>query len=335
MLSVFAPMSAPQLSATTGMAWADRFHDEDGVRVWPHCVFQAIRHDMVDQYVLNLLGGRTKDAVPTGTGSPQYVPSSPGAACDAWANQGDVKCPCAAPAALLGPQHTVVEIGANDGLHMSNSWFFERYLGWRSLCVEANPEVYKRLTQQRPACINVNALVGRSQYAGQRLPYIGYYRPGNTQKARTDRDWETGVSGIEATQQEWLGDAHKRQRHAKSAGLEVRRTTLPLRAFADIFKEHNITRIDFLSLDVEGAEQLVLESIDYRAVSIRVLVVERPQPNTTQLLQRNGFTDIGVGVGSLGDRVFASVRDPPWMRSTPTQWPHKGDARSAPSARPS
>ena len=33
------------LSATTGMRWADRFRDADGVRVWPHCVFQSIRND--------------------------------------------------------------------------------------------------------------------------------------------------------------------------------------------------------------------------------------------------------------------------------------------------
>ena len=33
------------LSATTGMRWAARFRDADGVRVWPHCVFQSIRND--------------------------------------------------------------------------------------------------------------------------------------------------------------------------------------------------------------------------------------------------------------------------------------------------
>lgn len=308
------------------MRWAERFRDADGVRVWPHCVFQSIRNDMLDQYMLNLLGGRTMGTVPTRTASPQYTIPKVSEHCDAWASERDVNCPCSAPAALLGRQHTVVEIGANDGLHMSNSWFFERYLGWRSLCVEANPEVYKRLVQQRPDCINVNALVGRPQYEGQRLPYVSFYRPGAAQKGQTYRDWETGVSGLESTQQDWLRRGGNGTQHAKGARLQVRREMLPLRAFADIFAENNITRIDFLSVDVEGAEQLVLDSIDYTAVSIRAIVVERPQPNTTQLLERNGFHDLGVGVGTLGDRVFANVRDPPWMRSVPTAW-HRLDRR--------
>ena len=54
---------------------------------------------------------------------------------------------------------TYVEIGANDGLHMSNSYFFERYLGWRGMCVEANPHTYRQLRRHRPRCVNVNALV--------------------------------------------------------------------------------------------------------------------------------------------------------------------------------
>ena len=32
------------------------------------------------------------------------------------------QCGCSAPVTLTGPNHTIVEMGANDGLHMSNSW---------------------------------------------------------------------------------------------------------------------------------------------------------------------------------------------------------------------
>ena len=53
----------------------------------------------------------------------------------------------------------MLELGANDGLHMSNSFFFESQLGWRSLCIEANPDVYRELTANRPGCINMQALV--------------------------------------------------------------------------------------------------------------------------------------------------------------------------------
>ena len=84
---------------------------------------------------------------------------------------------------------------------MSNSRFFDLQLGWRSLCVEANPQVYKRLTVNRPDCINVNTLVGRSSdfNGSSSVPYISFYRPPGKEKLNTDRDWETGLSGVEST----------------------------------------------------------------------------------------------------------------------------------------
>ena len=72
-------------------------------------------------------------------------------------------CPCGAPHHLLGRNRTIVEIGANDGLHMSFSYFFETFLGWSSLCVEANPQMFKRFKLNRPRCKKVNALVGRRE----------------------------------------------------------------------------------------------------------------------------------------------------------------------------
>ena len=61
----------------------------------------------------------------------------------------------------------------------------------------------------------------------------------------------------------------------------------PLRAFADIFKEHNITRIDFLSLDVEGHEVQALSSVDLSKVHIDIIISENPR--VAELLLRNGY----------------------------------------------
>jgi len=36
---------------------------------------------------------------------------------------------------------TVVEIGANDGVYISNSLWYEKNLNWKSICVEANPKL--------------------------------------------------------------------------------------------------------------------------------------------------------------------------------------------------
>jgi hypothetical protein len=55
----------------------------------------------------------------------------------------------------------------------------------------------------------------------------------------------------------------------------VKRVKLsPCRSMSSIFREANVTMIDFFSLDVEGAEYNVLKSIDFTRVRINVLMVE-------------------------------------------------------------
>jgi FkbM family methyltransferase len=210
----------------------------------------------------------------------------------------------------LGKTHTVVEIGANDGLHMSNSRFFDLQLGWRSLCVEANPQVYKRLQVNRPDCINVNALVGRSSdfNGSSSVPYISFYRPPGKEKQRGS-DWETGLSGVEstyATNNEIIS-LRKAQGFAKRAGLQVERDLLPVVPFSQLFAKHGIDKIDLLSIDVEGAENAVVQSIDFLAVKIGLIVIEKPSQLVTALLRRNQFSPLDIVTGGA-DQFFLNKR---------------------------
>ena len=198
-------------------------------RQWRRCEFHSI--GPIDQVLFTLLGGKVDQL---------------GNRCTKWEA---ASCSCSAPLDLLGTDHTVVEIGANDGLHMSNSRFFEMQLGWRSLCVEANPQVYKRLQTNRPNCINVNALVGqRSDFNGSSsVPYISFYRREGNEKKNTARDWETGLSGIEsasATNKE-ISSFRRAQGFAKrNIGLQVQRDLLPVVPFSQLFARHGIDKID-------------------------------------------------------------------------------------------
>jgi hypothetical protein len=49
---------------------------------------------------------------------------------------------------------------------------------------------------------------------------------------------------------------------------------VPCRTMNSILSEHNVKWIDFFSLDVEGAELLVLQTIDFTKISIGVLLIE-------------------------------------------------------------
>ena len=84
-------------------------------------------------------------------------------------------------------------MGANDGLHMSNSYFFSKTLGWRALLVEGNPDVYARIAKHRPEAERVNALVGNPKPLPARRParpsspFTGRATPRSTTPRSTGR----------------------------------------------------------------------------------------------------------------------------------------------------
>ena len=45
-----------------------------------------------------------------------------------------------------------VELGATNGKTDSNASFFEENLGWRGVCIEPNPELFRQLALNRPRC---------------------------------------------------------------------------------------------------------------------------------------------------------------------------------------
>ena len=57
---------------------------------------------------------------------------------------------------------------------------------------------------------------------------------------------------------------------------------------------------------VEGAELSVLQTLNFHRHPVRVLVVERPTPAVTRLLEARGFNDLRVTYDSGGDRVFVN-----------------------------
>ena len=42
-----------------------------------------------------------------------------------------------------------VDIGAHDGVLLSNTYFFEKHLGWKGICIEPIPEIFNQLKANR------------------------------------------------------------------------------------------------------------------------------------------------------------------------------------------
>lgn len=147
-----------------------------------------------------------------------------------------------------------IDVGANDPVTDSMTKHFYD-LGWRGINVEPAARPFERLLQLRERDVNLN--VGLSDKEGT----LSFY------------EFTAGLPGsstFSLGQAEWHRDSG-----AEFVEREVRVTTL-----ADVCEEHVAGTIDFLSIDTEGHERLVLEGGDWSRWRPRVVVVEATQPNT-------------------------------------------------------
>jgi len=141
-----------------------------------------------------------------------------------------------------------VDVGAYDGVGFSNTYFFEA-IGWSGVVIEAVPELYTRCAASRPHSTVVHAACGAASGS----------------VAFTVADGPRGVATLSSMTPD-------RTRIAQEGG-SVRTLEVPLRTLDDILA--GITEpIDFVSIDVEGAELDVLRGFDLEHFRPRLLVIE-------------------------------------------------------------
>lgn len=147
-----------------------------------------------------------------------------------------------------------VEVGAFNGIDASNSWFFEQ-LGWTGVLVEPDPVQAEHCTRNRPASTTVQAAAGRE--------------PGTLVLHRftAAADWSGMLSHVGES------DAHSERLASMTGATET--VEVPCVRLDDVLGEAGIDRIDFVSIDVEGAEESVLAGFDLDRWRPEVIVLER------------------------------------------------------------
>jgi FkbM family methyltransferase len=138
-----------------------------------------------------------------------------------------------------------VEAGANDGYTQSNTYYLERYRGWRGLLVEPTPHLARVCRRVRKASAVVEcALVAPTEAGGTvRLRYADLMSV--TEGARGDAEADG----------RWVGAGRSLLR-VPDVTYEVPATTL-----GSLLDEVAPACVDLLSLDVEGYELKVLAGL--------------------------------------------------------------------------
>lgn len=179
-----------------------------------------------------------------------------------------------------------VEAGASDGETLSNTLFFEVSRGWTGLLVEANPFVFTQLLAR-----------GRNAYAfegalstSNRVSEEKFYVAGELGGLRD------AISAAHKSRIDQYKLVYGRERTWTHTGYEVSVVCVPL---AVILRNIGRRHVDFLSLDVEGAELPILEAVLLsKDITIDIIAVEVNDEavRIAELMAQHNF----VKVGSLG-----------------------------------
>lgn len=140
-----------------------------------------------------------------------------------------------------------IECGAHDGEYLSNSLFFEVRRNWTGLLIEPDIKTFPRLIHKNRYAFHINACISGSHKAQM----VNFQSELELSKVLGETE---GFGGM---------------KRSSVKGAQV--ICLPL--YSLLLAVGNPT-VDFFSLDVEGAEIEVLNSMPWEKVKIRVILVE-------------------------------------------------------------
>ena len=159
----------------------------------------------------------------------------------------------------------------DDGIAGSNTLFFEKFLGWRGLCIEADSSQFAKLTTFR-SCDCVQACIAASD---------------GTAKFLNVADGLTMMGGLV----DHYEPSDLKMVTERSAAKIV---SVATRRLDSVLKERGIGTIDYLSIDTEGSELSILKSLDFARFTVRALSVEnnRNAPQIPEFMQSLGYRRI-------------------------------------------
>lgn len=170
------------------------------------------------------------------------------------------------------------DIGANDGVTINNSYYFEKELGWTGVAVEPIPDIFEKLKANRQ-CHVVKGCVSSQPGKAMFLELVGAASMYSTLK--------THNTGLTARR------IRKRQKRQKS---ELREIEVECYTVSDLIKKFGFKEVDFLSLDTEGGELAILKTIDFEATPVSVISVENNwrTSDIRKYLESCGFIHLGT-----------------------------------------
>jgi FkbM family methyltransferase len=164
-----------------------------------------------------------------------------------------------------------IEVGGSDGITHSNTYYFEKTLGWECLVIEPQPgpRFFDSCSAIRKNALNCAVASENKDDVEFTVVYCNYQNSGHQQ-------WG-GMSGLQVDQK--LVELHKEM------GLDPQEVKIPVPTrrldfiIENFFEEENLV-VDFITIDTEGTELDVLKSFDTLKYKTKLIVVENNWKNS-------------------------------------------------------
>jgi hypothetical protein len=160
-----------------------------------------------------------------------------------------------------------VDLAASEWKKGSNTYVLEYFNKWKGICIEAAGKYHVNLLANRKCSLFINPV---SQETGEMVTFR----------------YSGGLSGLVGTDPD-LDNRPAETVEDKKTMLDYQIAATTLTEILNFSKAPKI--IDYLSLDIEGAEYFAMKGLDYSKYTILLMSIERPKQSLHLLLFKNGF----------------------------------------------
>jgi hypothetical protein len=154
-----------------------------------------------------------------------------------------------------------VDLGASVGVKDSNTYFFEKEMGWQGLCIEGCDIQFPYLLDNRKChCVNEVVDIKRRE--------VNFLCNG----------WTGGV----------IDETFRNKKSVEENKHKIK--VASAKSLIQIFSEANVPReIDYLSCDIEGKENEVLMNFDFNKYQIKIITAETISKDLIEKLERINY----------------------------------------------
>ena len=176
-----------------------------------------------------------------------------------------------------------VEFGATDGITLSNTFIFEKYCNWNGILAEPLSTWHDNLFKNRKCIIDKRCVFSKS----------------NLKKNFVNTYEMPELSGLE-------NELHIADFNAEAI-KKKEIVTVDTVTLEDLLKEHKAPeKIDYLSIDTEGSEYLILENFNFKLYEISIITIEHNfiddlRNKIKSLLEKNNFVRVFEKISRMDD----------------------------------